>query len=110
MPTLTVMNATPSPATLKQQAKPVDKEQVHLLRFVQEDVLSSETERQRRLWTLNRALTLGNIFKHKCKIYFMTTEGPRYVHTTIWALTERNVILKGGRSIPIHAIYHVSLI
>ncbi|NPA34937.1 MAG: hypothetical protein GXO48_08435 [Chlorobi bacterium] len=99
-----------NPITLIAQAKPIDKEKVDTLPFCKEDVLPSEEDRQRRRWALNRALTLGNIFKHKAKIYFMTDNGPFYVYTTIWALTEKNVLLKAQKAIPICSIFHVELV
>ncbi len=99
-----------NPIALVAQAKPIDKEKVDTLTFCKEDVLTTEEERQKRRWALNRALTLGNIFKHKARIYFMTENGPFYVYTTIWALTEKNVLLKAQKAIPICSIFHVELV
>ncbi len=101
---------THNPVVLISKAKPIDKEKVDSLSFCHEDVLTSEEDRLRRRWALNRALTLGNIFKHKAKIYFMTDSGPFYVYTTIWALTEKNVLLKAQKAIPICSIFHVELV
>ncbi len=58
---------------------------------------------------LFRAMLLGNGFRNKVKIYFTTTEGERMVETTVWAFTERFVILKGNIFIPVEAISNVAL-
>ncbi len=58
---------------------------------------------------LYRAMLLGNGFRNKVKIYFTTTEGLRMVETTVWAYTERFVMLKGGVFIPVDAVVNVGL-
>ena len=58
---------------------------------------------------LFRAMLLGNGFHNKVKIYFTTTEGERMVQTTVWAFTERFVMLKGNVFIPVDAITNVAL-
>jgi hypothetical protein len=58
---------------------------------------------------LNRALILGNAYRRKIKLIFETTDGIKQVETTIWAVTEQNVVLKGGKFIPINAIIKVKV-
>jgi hypothetical protein len=58
---------------------------------------------------LFRAMLLGNGFHNKVKIFFTTTEGERMVETTVWAFTERFVMLKGNVFIPVEAITNVAL-
>lgn len=55
----------------------------------------------------NRAMLLGNIAKTKVKIIFQTTTGVRQVHTTVWATTQDDIVLKGGRTIPMAAIINI---
>lgn len=55
----------------------------------------------------DRAMLLGNIAKSKVKIIFQTKEGVRQVHTTVWATTQDDIVLKGGRSIPMAAIINI---
>jgi hypothetical protein len=49
----------------------------------------------------------GNAFKVKAKIIFQTLEGLKSVHTTIWGVSETHVALKGGVTLPVHAIVEV---
>lgn len=63
-------------------------------------------ERNRRLYL---AMLMGNNFQSKVKIVFNTLEGYKEVFTTVWATTEKFILLKGGNFIPIEAISHVEL-
>lgn len=63
-------------------------------------------ERNRRLYL---AMLMGNNFQSKVKIVFNTIEGYKEVFTTVWATTEKFILLKGGCFIPIDAITHVEL-
>jgi hypothetical protein len=56
---------------------------------------------------LNYAARLGNEFKGKTSITFETKEGPITVTTTIWSVTENDIQLKGGMSIPLNSIIEV---
>lgn len=82
----------------------VNKEDVPKYHFVTYDVLENETERKQRRDELDKAMLLGNTEHVKIKIFFMTMEGLKEVETTVWAATDQNVVLKGGVSVPIHAI------
>jgi hypothetical protein len=82
----------------------IAKEEIGQLRFPANDVLNSESERDQRRKDLEQALTLGNLEHIKFKIYFEDDQAKRFVHTTIWGLTDRSVILKGGMTIPMHRI------
>lgn len=87
----------------------VEKEQLDEIEFVEKEVLASVEERRRRVFLLEQAMILGNGFKKKVRIYFMSKSGPCVLETTVWGVTERNVLFKGGRTVPIHAIYRVEL-
>lgn len=84
------------------------KENLHLLKFSKEDVATTEIEKRKRSVSLIRAMRLGNLFKNKVSIYFKDSLN-RIVHvrTTIWGVTQKNVILKRGTLIPIKSIVKV---
>jgi uncharacterized protein (UPF0248 family) len=85
----------------------IAKEQVSDLRFPSQEVLSDNDAIRIRQAELNRALILGNVDHNKVKIVFSDTEGIKAVETTIWAVTEKRVILKSGMAIPIHRINEI---
>jgi hypothetical protein len=84
--------------------KEIAKEQVGSLRFPHEDVLDDPQARQQRRKALEQALLLGNLERIKLKIIFEDDQAARFVHTTIWGLTDEAVILKRGDTIPLHRI------
>ena len=57
---------------------------------------------------LEYAVRLGNEFKGKTIITFMTSEGPMTVETTVWSVTEKNLQLKGGVMLPLSSIIMIS--
>lgn len=84
------------------------KEQIPgLISLNANDVLLTENDKKHRNRMLYLAMILGNGYKSKVKITFDTIDGPRRVETTVWATTERNVMLKGGVTIPVQSIYAV---
>ncbi|WP_448528311.1 hypothetical protein [Raineya sp.] len=88
--------------------KEVGKEDLHLFSFTKFDVLTSEEERKLRQINIEKGLKLGNLYQQKVFIYFRDVNSENfYVHTTIWAICEDVITLKGGRIIPIRAIYEV---
>jgi hypothetical protein len=56
---------------------------------------------------LQDAVILGNIEKQKCKIVFHANEGDVFVETTVWALTDKYICLKGGVALLIASIIEV---
>jgi hypothetical protein len=82
----------------------IQKENLNNLRFPAEDVLTDKQEIQQRTNNLERAVALGNLEQIKIKIYFEDDSQKYVVYTTIWALTNKNIILKSGVTIPIHRI------
>lgn len=60
------------------------------------------------LSSLESAQRLGNEFKAKTTIAFMTAEGIKKVTTTVWSLTENHIQLKAGVLIPLRSIVEVS--
>lgn len=83
----------------------IEKEEIASLKFPTTDVLDDDNEIKARLSEINRALSLGNLEHSKIKIFFEDNESKKIVNTTVWAVTDKNVILKQGVMIPIHRIY-----
>lgn len=90
-------------ATLSYPEK-IQKEVVVNHHFPKNEVLHSLEEMKLRKYMIERATTLGNAYHSKVKIDFETTDGIKEVETTIWATTEKHILLKGGITIPIHSI------
>ncbi|MFN3315913.1 MAG: hypothetical protein ACK40K_03810 [Raineya sp.] len=90
------------------RATEVRKEDLHLLTFPEKDVLATEQERAMRMYYLQRALSLGNLYYEKVSINFFDAQGNSYyVHTTIWAICEDMITLKCGQVLPIRAISEI---
>lgn len=83
----------------------IEKEDIASLKFPTTDVLDDDDEIKTRMSEINRALSLGNLEHSKIKIFFEDNESKKIVDTTVWAVTDKNVILKQGVRIPIHRIY-----
>ncbi|MFV8271143.1 hypothetical protein ACNQGP_14580 [Flavobacterium sp. GT2N3] len=90
---------------MTEEFKIIDKEDIAFLKFPQTDVLSDVDEIKTRISAINRALSLGNLEHSKIKIFFEDIESKKIVDTTVWGVTDKNVILKQGVMIPIHRIY-----
>ncbi len=87
----------------------IEKEEVANLVFPQEEVLKKEKEKDHLITELSRAIALGNLEHHKVKIYFEDDQGKKMVHTTIWGLTDKSVVLKQNVIIPIRRINNIIL-
>lgn len=85
----------------------IEKEKVNNLVFPNSDVLMDAQVKLERSWALHKATALGNLEKQKVIIVFEDSLGIKKVNTTIWAITEQNIILKEGRTIPIHRVHSV---
>jgi hypothetical protein len=85
----------------------IEKESIQSLQFTHHEVLPDHTARDRRKQDLYRGMVLGNAYKGKVKIIFQSLTGINVVDTTIWATTDKNVVLKGGLLIPICCILEV---
>jgi hypothetical protein len=83
----------------------VEKEQIPFFRFSSHDVLSDPEARKKRMWDLNRAASLGNVYRGKVEITFETATGERKrVDTTVWAVDDKFMTLKAGCAIPTTSI------
>lgn len=88
----------------------IEKEEVGLLHFPQDDVLFSVEDQAMRNLNLRRALALGNLDHQKVRICFQDIEGIKVVETTVWGVTDKEVILKRGTVIPIKRILDVRIV
>lgn len=87
----------------------VDKEIIHTLSFPEEDIRLTKDELSLRLAALERANALGNMEHHKVKIYFSDDQGMKFVHTTIWGITDKAVLLKQNTILPINRIHKLEI-
>ena len=82
----------------------VEKEDVAEFHFPEEEVLQKESEVKTLNGKLKRAIALGNLEHQKVRIYFKDDQGDKYVETTIWGLTDNEIVLKKNVVIPIHRL------
>jgi hypothetical protein len=88
----------------------VQKEDVANFSFPKTEVLQSAEDIRERARKIDRATTLGNIDHVKIKIIFEDNEAIKQVETTIWASTEKNIVLKKGVIIPVNRIHQIDLL
>lgn len=94
-------------STTTQLPKVVAKEEISKLIFPKEEVLK-DSEKQKELKSaLDKALKLGNAYKGKVKIVFEDNEGIKSVETTIWGVTDKNILLKQTIIIPTRRIHEI---
>jgi hypothetical protein len=87
--------------------KKINKEEISRLHFPAEEVLTSKELQSKRERELMNGLILGNTEKGKCRIVFHSTEGDSYVETTIKAVTDKYICLKGGITLLVSSIIEV---
>lgn len=88
----------------------IEKELLHGMRFSNEDILSLDSSKADRKKKLLNALQLGNLFKCHVRLHIVEENSRIYeTEATIWAVTEKHVILKNHLTIPIHTIRDVIL-
>lgn len=87
----------------------VEKEDVANYHFPSDEVLKKESEIAIRKKGLSRAIALGNLEHQKVRIYFADDEGEKYVETTIWGLTDHEILLKKNVMLPIHRIIKLEI-
>jgi hypothetical protein len=85
-----------------------EKESIPFLYFPKEEVLRNNFDRFQRDKDLEHAIVLGNIYRFKVRIQFEDIEGLKSVYTTIWGLTDKQVILKKNITLPIHRIHKIT--
>lgn len=87
----------------------IEKEMISELRFPDAEVLHDPEMIKKRHNDLERATRLGNVEHGKIKITFEDSVGMKKVNTTIWATTDKRIILKKGVVIPINRIHEVDI-
>ncbi len=92
----------------KMHVQTVEKEQIKFLTFPKEDVLNKRKDQIDRIIELRRAMSLGNLERQKVKIIFVDSSGFKKVETTIWGITDKEVILKQATIIPLERIICIS--
>ena len=86
----------------------LDKEVIPNLTFAKSDVILEPENQKKRMADLFRSQTLGNLLQTKVKITFETADLQTYqVETTVWAVGDTFISLKGGIFLPIHSILRV---
>lgn len=90
------------------QAELIEKENISALHFPADDVLTDNDEKKLRAASMQRAILLGNNQKRKVKIIFQDDTNIKKVETTIWAVTDKSILLKGGVFIPIRRVHTIS--
>ena len=85
----------------------IDKSELRNLQFRISPVIRNSDNNKEIGRKLHHALTLGNNEKNKCRIILDTTDGIKSVETTIWAVTDSHICLKGGVTIAIAALVDI---
>ena len=87
----------------------IEKESIPSLIFPQDSLNKSKEEMKLLIQKLKRSMVLGNIHRTKMRIIFEDNEGSKEVQTTIWAVGDKNIVLKKGVTIPINRLIDVIL-
>ena len=85
----------------------INKESIPKLQFHPIEVISDEKAREERSRKLHLGMILGNAYKTKVRIIFKGLNRINAVDTTIWATTDKNIVLKGGVLLPVSCILQV---
>lgn len=88
----------------------IEKEKIDKLTFPKGEVLGSNEAIKIKRIKLENAVRLGNIEHYKVKIIFGANEGLMIVNTTVWAITNNYISLKGGITIPIKRIFEINIL
>lgn len=87
------------------------KEDLKDVKFSHEEVVEDPIRQKLRMADLYKAQALGNLEKLKVRIEFLLEDhSHRMVETTVWAVGENHLMLKGGINIPVRAIEHIQII
>lgn len=86
----------------------IEKELIPNLTFAKSDVILNPEAQRKRIADLYRSQTLGNLLQTKVKITFESADLQTYqVETTVWAVGDTFILLKGGVYLPIRCILKV---
>jgi hypothetical protein len=87
----------------------IEKEIIPNLLFPSQPLDKSKDEMKKLVLKLKRSMILGNIDRTKMRIIFEDNEGIKEVRTTVWAVGDKNIVLKKGVTIPINRLIDVIL-
>lgn len=87
----------------------IKKEEILTLHPIEQDVLSLRDKQADRIRRLDQALENAQRHHRQAIVTFQTEEGMKQVRATIWAMTDKNIVLKGGITIPVCSILDVEL-
>ncbi len=85
----------------------IEKEEISNLIFPKTPVDKTPDELKVLKHSLRRAMILGNLHHSKIKIVFEDDKGLKEVVTTVWAVGDKNIVLKQGTIIPINRIVSI---
>jgi hypothetical protein len=90
------------------QVKLLQKEDLVGFKYAKQDVLIDITKRRLRSIYMKKAEMLGNVYKGKVKLTFLSEENQYFaVETTIWAVNEEYITIKGGVNIPTKSVCEI---
>lgn len=88
----------------------ISKENLSMYKPVSHEVLGSDELKSDRRKHLSEGMVLGNLFKGKTKIRFLSEVGLIVeVEASIWHVTDSHVQLKSGITIPVNSIISVNI-
>ena len=90
---------------MTEKFKIINKEEIAFLKFPQTGVLNNVDEIKTRISAIYNTLSLGNLEHSKIKIFFEEIKSKKIIDSTVWGVTDKNVIFKRGVMIPIQRIY-----
>ncbi len=85
----------------------IEKEEISNLTFPKNPIDKSTDDLKILKHNLRRAMILGNLHRTKSKIIFEDSESLKEVRTTVWAVGDKNIVLKQGTIIPINRIVSI---
>jgi hypothetical protein len=89
----------------------IDKYQINGTKFTSNDVLESGFEREERSRKLKQAMILGNIYKHRVRLFFKNrSDQVLKTEAKVRSVTEKYVVLKNSIHIPIASVLNVEYI
>jgi len=87
----------------------IEKESIPKLSFPKQSIVETKKQLDLLKRKLRRSMILGNVHRTKMRIIFQDEDGVKEVQTTIWAVGDKNIVLKRGVIIPIHRLVDVVL-
>ena len=89
----------------------IDKYQIDGTKLTNIDVLENGFEREERSRKLKHAMILGNIYKHRVRLFFKNKSDQIFkTEAKVRTVTEKYVILKNSIHIPITSVLNVEYI